>query len=151
NLMQDWIENVWMKRNVDIEQNSSTIIEQKRSLLTLDVFKGHLTDKVKAKFNDKDLYYDNGGNNNDEPVNEFLDLRISNKSFMSINATLTATVEDQSNKIASFTLFELIVASKQQQLDHIIKIEELLHVISNKISEQETDIKSLKSQIGEAS
>ncbi|CAG8585896.1 19484_t:CDS:1, partial [Racocetra fulgida] len=70
---------------------------------------------------------------------------------MSINATLTATVEDQSNKIASLTSFESIVALKQQQLDHIIKTEELLHVMSNKISEQETDIKSLKSQIGEAS
>ena len=70
---------------------------------------------------------------------------------MSINATLTATIEDQSNKIASLTSFESIVASQQQQLDHIIKIEELLRVMSNKLSEQETDIKSLKSQIGEAS
>ncbi|CAG8631458.1 14392_t:CDS:2, partial [Racocetra fulgida] len=130
----------------------------------------------------EDKYYDDGGDNNDEPVNEveenpveeqdedqeelrelmslssdpkiqrkFLDLRISNKSLMSINATLTATVEDQSNKIASLTSFESIVASQQQQLDHIIKIEELLRVMSNKISEQETDIKSLKSQIGETS
>ncbi|CAG8786069.1 164_t:CDS:1, partial [Racocetra fulgida] len=50
----------------------------------------------------------------------------------------------------SLTSFESIVASQQQQLDHIIKTEELLRV-SNKISEQETDIKSLKSQIREAS
>ncbi|CAG8829587.1 12733_t:CDS:2, partial [Gigaspora rosea] len=81
----------------------------------------------------------------------FLDLRISNKSLMSLNATLTAKVEDQSNKIASLTSFESIVVSQQQQLDHIIKIEELLRVMSNKISEQESDIKSLKCQIGEAS
>ncbi|KAF0429335.1 hypothetical protein F8M41_005717 [Gigaspora margarita] len=82
---------------------------------------------------------------------KFLDLRISNKSLMSINATLTAKVEDQSNKIANLTSFESIVVSQQQQLDHIIKIEELLRVMSNKISEQDSDIKSLKCQIGEAS
>ncbi|CAG8714185.1 8133_t:CDS:2, partial [Racocetra fulgida] len=114
----------------------------------------------------EDIYYDDSGDNNDEPVNEvkenpvkeqdkdqeeLRELIISNKSFMSINATLISTVEDQSNKIASLTSFESIIASKQQQLDHIIKIEELLRVMSNEISEQETDIKSLKSQIGEAS
>ncbi|CAG8464496.1 11770_t:CDS:2 [Scutellospora calospora] len=82
---------------------------------------------------------------------KFLDLRISNKSLMSINATLTATVENQSNKIANLTSFESIVSSQQQQLDHMIKIEELLRAMSNKISEQESDIKSLKCQIGEAS
>ncbi|CAG8518653.1 16576_t:CDS:2 [Racocetra fulgida] len=60
---------------------------------------------------------------------------------MLINATLTATVEDQSSKIAGLASFESIVASQQQQLDHIIKIKELLL----------TDIKSLKFQIGEAS
>ncbi|CAG8738406.1 16359_t:CDS:2 [Dentiscutata erythropus] len=82
---------------------------------------------------------------------KFLDLRISNKSLASLNASLTAKVEDQSNKIASLSSFESIVASQQQQLDHIIKIEEMLRVMSTKISEQDSDIKSLKSQIGEAS
>ncbi|CAG8451694.1 10084_t:CDS:2, partial [Racocetra fulgida] len=95
----------------------------------------------------EDKCYDDGGDNDNEPVNKVEE----NPDEEQGEDQEKLGELNQSIKIASLTSFESIIASQQQQLDHIIKIEELLHVISNKISEQETDIKSLKSQIGEAS
>jgi len=45
--------------------------------------------------------------------------------------------------------FESIVSTQQQQLDHILKVEKLMDVLSNKMSEQETEIKTLKDKLCE--
>ncbi|CAG8594731.1 11818_t:CDS:2 [Acaulospora morrowiae] len=78
---------------------------------------------------------------------KFLDLRISNKSLLSLNASLDATVKDQSLKLANLPTFESIASTQQQQLDHILKVEKLMDALTKKMSEQESEIKDLKEKL----
>ncbi|CAG8435695.1 6208_t:CDS:10 [Diversispora eburnea] len=74
---------------------------------------------------------------------------ISNKSLITLNSSLDATIKEQALKLANLPSFESIVSTQQQQLDHILKVEKLMDVLSNKMSEQETEIKTLKDKLCE--
>lgn len=66
-----------------------------------------------------------------------------------MNANLDATIKEQALKLANLPSFESIATTQQQQLDHILKVEELMDVLTNKMTEQESEIKTLKDKLCE--
>jgi hypothetical protein len=82
---------------------------------------------------------------------QFLDLKISNKSLSTLNATLESTVKEQEAKLAETKTVESFVTVQHQQSDSISKLEELLREMSDKLSKQETEIAKLKGQVVEGS
>nr|CAG8639328.1 8495_t:CDS:10 [Entrophospora candida] len=82
---------------------------------------------------------------------KFLDLRISNKSLLTLNVTLESTVKEQSDKLATIPSFEAMMETQQKQLEHLNKVEELINTLSTKMTEQDDEIKVIKSQIIEKS
>ncbi|CAH1765179.1 14986_t:CDS:2 [Entrophospora sp. SA101] len=73
---------------------------------------------------------------------KFLDLRISNKSLLTLNVTLESTVKEQSDKLATIPSFEAMMETQQKQLEHLNKVEELINTLSNKMTEQDDEIKT---------
>ncbi|CAJ0872425.1 15081_t:CDS:2 [Entrophospora sp. SA101] len=52
---------------------------------------------------------------------KFLDLRISNKSLLVLNATLESTVKEQTDKIATMPSFEVMMETQQKQSEYLNK------------------------------
>ncbi|PKY39336.1 hypothetical protein RhiirA4_393309 [Rhizophagus irregularis] len=75
---------------------------------------------------------------------KFLDLKIANKSLLTLNGTLEETIKKQSSNLNTF---ESMTDVQQLQLDHITKVEELMRELSIKISSQELEIRNLKNKL----
>lgn len=75
---------------------------------------------------------------------KFLDLKIANKSLLTLNGTLEETIKKQSSNLNTF---ESMTDVQQLQLDHITKVEELMRELSIKISSQESEIRNLKNKL----
>jgi hypothetical protein len=75
---------------------------------------------------------------------KFLDLKIANKSLLTLNATLEETIKKKSSNLNTF---ESMTDVQQLQLDHITKVEELMRELSIKISSQELEIRNLKNKL----
>nr|CAG8531447.1 14263_t:CDS:2 [Entrophospora candida] len=82
---------------------------------------------------------------------EFLDLRISNKSLLSLNVVLESTVKEQSDKLAIIPSFEAMMETQKKQVENLNKVEKLICTLSTKMTEQDNEIKVIKSQIIEKS
>nr|CAG8605946.1 611_t:CDS:2 [Entrophospora candida] len=52
---------------------------------------------------------------------KFLDLQISNKSLLTLNATLESTVKEQTDKIATMPSFEVMMETQQKQSEYLNK------------------------------
>ncbi|CAJ0830524.1 2118_t:CDS:10 [Entrophospora sp. SA101] len=82
---------------------------------------------------------------------KFLDLRISNKSLLSLNVVLESTVKEQSDKLAIIPSFEAMMETQKKQVENLNKVEKLICTLSTKMTEQDNEIKVIKSQIIEKS
>ncbi|CAJ0872470.1 15077_t:CDS:2 [Entrophospora sp. SA101] len=78
---------------------------------------------------------------------KFLDLRISNKSLLVLNATLESTVKEQTDKIATMPSFEVMMETQQKQSEYLNKVEELINTLSTRMNEHENEIKVMIRQI----
>nr|CAG8595418.1 514_t:CDS:2 [Entrophospora candida] len=58
---------------------------------------------------------------------------------------------EQSDKLATIPSFEAMMETQQKQLEHLNKVEELINTLSTKMTEQDDEIKVIKSQIIEKS
>nr|CAG8583384.1 14939_t:CDS:2 [Entrophospora candida] len=76
----------------------------------------------------------------------FLDLRISNKSLLTLIGTLESTVKEQSDKLSTIPSFEAMVETQQKQFEHLNKVEELITTLTTKMNEQDNEIKTIKNQ-----
>ncbi|GES76784.1 hypothetical protein GLOIN_2v1476069 [Rhizophagus clarus] len=79
---------------------------------------------------------------------KFLDLKIANKSLLTLNNTLEETIKKQSSNLNTY---ESMSDVQQLQLDHITKVEELMRELSIKISSQELEIRNLKNKLDDNS
>ncbi|CAJ0749220.1 13467_t:CDS:2 [Entrophospora sp. SA101] len=84
--------------------------------------------------------------NSDSRNDKFLDLRISNKSLLTLIATLESTVKEQSDKLSTIPSFEAMVETQQKQFEHLNKVEELITTLTTKMNEQDNEIKTIKNQ-----
>ncbi|CAH1757161.1 1570_t:CDS:2 [Entrophospora sp. SA101] len=85
--------------------------------------------------------------NSDSRNDKFLDLRISNKSLLTLIATLESTVKEQSDKLSTIPSFEAMVETQQKQFEHLNKVEELITTLTTKMNEQDNEIKTIKNQV----
>ncbi|CAJ0633127.1 2153_t:CDS:2 [Entrophospora sp. SA101] len=98
---------------------------------------------LSAQLNDTNNFTDQDyPDSRNDVQRKFLDLRISNKSLLTLNVTLESTVKEQSDKLATIPSFEAMMETQQKQLEHLNKVEELINTLSNKMTEQDDEIKT---------
>ncbi|CAI2170560.1 17911_t:CDS:2 [Funneliformis geosporum] len=80
---------------------------------------------------------------------KLLDLKITNKSLLTINADYEERIKTQSSKLSILPSFKSMKNVQQLQHEHISKVEQLMRELSVKFSSQESEIKNLKNRLEE--
>ncbi|RGB32108.1 hypothetical protein C1646_744026 [Rhizophagus diaphanus] len=75
---------------------------------------------------------------------KLLELHLSNKELLTLNKSLEEQISEQSSELENLSSFESLIKTQKEQLEHITNLENIIKDLTTKLSEQETQIKTIK-------
>ncbi|CAG8564466.1 11361_t:CDS:2, partial [Rhizophagus irregularis] len=75
---------------------------------------------------------------------KLLELHLSNKELLTLNKSLEEQISEQSSELENLSSFESLIKAQKEQLEHINSLENIIKDLTTKLSEQETQIKTIK-------
>ncbi|GBB99094.1 hypothetical protein RclHR1_03410007 [Rhizophagus clarus] len=75
---------------------------------------------------------------------KLLELHLSNKELLKLNKSLEENINEQTSELENLSSFESLLKTQKEQLEHITNLENIIKDLTTKLSEQETQIKTIK-------